>query len=140
MKYLNISYTNYSRYSLVFQEFTVILVGISILAVFILVVGIMCLIYKPPPKDSKSQDPGASKSFLSKGKSHTISLDQSLSNRLGSGRPEEWVNKAVDINDEKAHKIKNVQDYENELSAVIPVMSSFGSDKSLASLIKSSRK
>jgi hypothetical protein len=78
----------------------------------------------------------SSRSLISRNPSHTLSLDQSISNRLGIGRPDEWVNKAVDIEDKNAHKLKNIQDYENELSSVSPGIPSFGSDKSIISLIK----
>ena len=141
--YSNLSYKTFSRYSLVFQEFEIILVGISILVIFIAIIAFRYVFYKPLPiKEAKDEEPSpSSRSLLSRNPSHTISLDQSVNNRLsGEGRPEEWVNRAVDINDENAHKIKNIQDYENELSAVNPAAPSFGSEKSLISLMKLTKK
>ena len=141
-KYSNFSYKTLASYSLVFQDFSVVLVGISVLVLFAGVVAVMCLACKGTGEESqKEEEPSpSSRSLLARNPSHTISLDQSISNRLGSGRPEEWVNKAVDIQDENAHKIKNIQDYENELSAVNPIAPSFGSEKSIMSLIKSTKK
>lgn len=134
--------TSFNRFSLVFQEFTIVFIGLSLLAFFGFIIALCSLFYKPlENSEIIEEEPSPSaRSLLSKNPSHTISLDQSISNRLGSGRPDEWVDKAVDIQDENAHKIKNIQDYENELSAVKPAAPSFGSEKSILSMINSNKK
>ncbi|OMJ65731.1 hypothetical protein SteCoe_37710 [Stentor coeruleus] len=143
--YINFEYKSYSKFSLIYQEISIIFVGISILVIFLLIVILRHFMYKPTEKKNKDQRESknseaspSSRSLLARNPSHTLSLDQSVSNRYGTGRPEEWINKAVDIRDENAHKFKDIQDYENELSAVNPANPSNISDKSLLSLIKNS--
>lgn len=144
-KYINVDYKSYSRFSLIYQEISIIFVGISILVIFSLIIIIRYFMYKPIEKKNKDQRESknseaspSSRSLLARNPSHTLSLDQSVSNRYGTGRPDEWINKAVDIRDENAHKFKDIQDYENELSAVNPANPSIISDKSLLSLIRNS--
>ena len=141
-KYYKKDFKSASRYSLFFKDFYIVFVGCSFLAVFLTVVFICrCFCKSPPATKSLSEcEPSpSSRSLLERLPSQTLSLEQSVF-RAGPGRPEEWINKAVDIQEDNAHKFKNIQDYENELSAVEPVHPSNMTDRSILSLMKSASK
>jgi hypothetical protein len=66
----------------------------------------------------------------------TLSLDKLSIENPSPGRPDEWVEKAVALDDEVAPRIKDMKDYEKELSAVPPQQWSLGVSESLLALLK----
>lgn len=141
-QYYKKDFRSVSHYSLFFKDFRIVFVGCSFLAVFFTIVFICKCFCKSPPiarKLNECEPSPSSRSLLERVPSQTLSLEQSVF-RAGPGRPEEWINKAVDIQDDNAHKFKNIQDYENELSAVEPAHPSNMTDRSILSLMKSASK
>ena len=139
-KYSPESYKSLNHFSLFFQDFYLIFAGMSFLALFALVLLFFKCFASKLNKNLKSEpsEPSpSSRSLLARIPSNTLSLDQSGYNRVSQSRPDEWINRAVDIQDDNAHKFKNIQDYENELSAVEQVHPSNMTDRSLLSIMKS---
>ncbi|CAG9334125.1 unnamed protein product [Blepharisma stoltei] len=142
--YENLSINYREKYTVIFRIAPLVLAGLTIIIVFIgalLVIGLVKIIKNKKEVNQKEIEDGANSSrALLSAREHgnTLSLERSnLRAQQGAGRPEgEWVNKAVNIEDENAHKIKNIQDYENELSAVPPARPSLVASDSLASLFK----
>jgi hypothetical protein len=142
-KYSLDSFKPLSNYSLFFQDFYVVFAGASFLVFFaglLLVFRCVQRNHKSGKKLDSSEPSPSSRSLLNRVPSNTLSLDQSGVNHASISRPEEWINRAVDIQDENAHKFRNIQDYENELSAVEPVHGSNMTERSLLSMMKSSVK
>ena len=149
--YILSSIQNYTTYidipstytsSFVFNSTRIILVGTTLLVFFILAVlfstAALILYRSNPRKSSQERELALSARALLRSRNQTLSLERSNHfDQQGHGRPEpEWVHKAVAVDDEHAQRIKNIQDYENELSAVAPVIPSFVSSESLLSILK----
>lgn len=135
-------YKSVSNYSLFFKDFYVVFAGCSFLVLFFTVVLIcrcFCKFETIAKKNDDCEPSPSSRSLLARVPSQTLSLEQSVF-RAGPSRPEEWINRAIDVQDDNAHKFKSIQDYENELSAVEPVHPSNMTDRSILSLMKSSSK
>lgn len=138
--YINIPSTYTS--SFIFNNTRIILVGITLLVFFILAIlfsTAALILYKSNSrKTNHERELALSTRALLRSRNQTLSLERSNHfDQQGHGRPEpEWVNKAVAVDDEHAQRIKNIQDYENELSAVAPVIPSFVSSESLLSILK----
>mmetsp|Transcript_9868 Transcript_9868/g.14729 ORF Transcript_9868/g.14729 Transcript_9868/m.14729 type:complete len:445 (+) Transcript_9868:1-1335(+) len=122
--YTTIPFKHYSQHSLILENPVVLLSGISLLVLIVVCLAVtwICNYLKPRKSPMQGQitelSPGG---FLStREHNRTLSLEKSkFMFQQGNGRPQdEWVNKAVPIEDENAHKIRNIHDYENELSAV----------------------
>lgn len=141
-KFYKGDFKSVSRYSLFFKDFFVVFAGCSFLIVFFIVVIVcrcFCKARESVKKNDECEPSPSSRSLLARVPSQTLSLEQSVF-RAGPSRPEEWINRAIDIQDDNAHKFKSIQDYENELSAVEPVHPSNMTDRSILSLMKSSSK
>ena len=139
-KYSPESFRSSNHFSLFFQDFYLIFTGMSVLALFALVLLFFKCFgsrFNKNLKSEPSEPSPSSRSLLARIPSHTLSLDISGYNRVSQSRPDEWINRAVDIQDDNAHKFKNIQDYENELSAVEQVHPSNMTDRSLLSIMKS---
>lgn len=149
--YILSSIENYTTYidipsaytsSFIFNSTRIILVGTTLLVFFILAIlfstAVLVLYKSNSRKSNRDRDLALSARALLRSRNQTLSLERSNHlDQQGHGRPEpEWVHKAVAVDDEHAQRIKNIQDYENELSAVAPVFPSFVSSESLLSILK----
>lgn len=108
-------------YSLAFGKPAWMLAGITVVCV-ILAVLICNFIYRRLKTDNEVNE--------------TLSLDKLSIDNPSPARPNEWVEKAVALDDEAAPRIKDVKDYEKELSAVPPQQWSGGVSESLLALLK----
>mmetsp|Transcript_26392 Transcript_26392/g.47395 ORF Transcript_26392/g.47395 Transcript_26392/m.47395 type:complete len:420 (+) Transcript_26392:1029-2288(+) len=111
-----------SDYSLAFGDPAWMLAGITIVCI-ILAVLIGNFIYRTLSSENNANE--------------TLSLDKlSIENPNPPSRPNEWVEKAVPLDDEAAPRIKDVKDYEKEVSAVPAQQWSGGVSESLLALLK----
>lgn len=130
------------KHSFIFNSTRIVLVGVTLIVFFVITIifttGVMILCRTKQKKRIQEREVALSARGLLKSRNQTLSLERSNHlDQQGYGRPEnEWINKAVAVDDEHAQRIKNIQDYENELSAVVPVIPSLVSSESLLSILK----
>ena len=137
--------SSYNRSPLLLSSPEAVFTGLSILLAFILVLLVLAIrdlatrkeravqTKIPEARPLKMESPAVPRS------GNTLSLG-SLSPKDGAGRPgEDWM-QAVPVDDAHVQGIQNIQEYENELSAVPQANPSLGVSDSVFSLFKVEKK